>query len=66
MYIKDVRFEHVYCTNCKHWLNLLKYIENEDKFTPKPCYSCYPYNPEDSTRRIDRPYYEEMMADETV
>lgn len=60
MMIKDTRFDYVYCTNCSYWSKLLKCIENEDKVTPRPCCVCFPYNPEDSMRRIDRPRYEEV------
>jgi hypothetical protein len=40
--------KHVYCTNCVHMDNLMKYITDELSEMPKICESCYPYDLEDS------------------
>ncbi|MEG2289542.1 MAG: hypothetical protein RSC24_06205 [Clostridium sp.] len=59
MEIMDGRFEHVYCTDCKHWDKLHKSLLDEsNNIAPTPCCVCFPYNPEDSTTRIKRPRYE--------
>ena len=62
----DTRNEQVYCTNCKHWDKLLKHIEsnsidNKNKVIPIPCCVCYPYNPEDSVKRLIRNKYKEEL-----
>lgn len=54
--LNDIRFEQVYCTNCRYWSKLLNSIEN-DLDCPKPCNVCYPYSPEDSTTMLKRPQY---------
>lgn len=54
----DRRFEQVYCTNCEHWDKLYISLMNEDiNVAPSPCCVCYPYNPEDSVEKINRPQY---------
>lgn len=57
----DSRNNYVYCTNCKHWNKLLKHIEDNTvgKIAPSPCCVCYPYNSEDSVKKLVRNKYEE-------
>lgn len=54
----DERFKQVSCTNCIHWDNLFNSMDNKNSITPRPCCTCFPYNPEDSVQKIKRLHYE--------
>jgi hypothetical protein len=50
--------EHVYCTKCTRGAELIKSLIDKTEI-PELCQLCDPWNPEDSRRFEERPYYED-------
>lgn len=53
-------YEHVYCTKCINWKDLIDAIIN-DSLIPKECDNCFPYDPEDSRPLYQRKNYKEKL-----